>query len=610
MFYILIIIALLTSAMYGFGTSPVLLYLNTSAIRSWRSAVILSLGLITVYATVCFLPLMLLETGILLFVTSNIRMVIVATFMCMLIVLVVINHFNINRYQEICPPKATRLLNVYLLFLILLFVSLGITSFFASTNPLLPLIVAGSFIPITALFCTALLSSDYGFQKPHLSEATYQKLKNNSLAKDRKVLWFGIDSATWDILDEMMAQKRLPHLAKLRKNGSSGRLKTFKPTFSPVLWTSKATGKSPRKHGVRNFVLYRIKGMNEYLELIGIEPFLAKLMTVASKFRIIRIDPVTSLKREALAIWNILSSFDYKVNVLSWFLTDPVEPIKGVMIPEFFYTFSEKKQGMKRSQPYPPDVDTDISNIKARVRTRFESPAGTEEVMKRFDIQGSLLTPKDRRNFEVLKVFYFQDILRLELLNHFIENSNSNLIMVYFHGVDAAQHRFWDSYNTPDSQFQKVIPRYYEFIDDILGELLEKIEGQKTVFITSDHGHEAANVYVQMINRLLGRQPVSGSHANAPDGIFIASGQDITPEVRLDDISLYDIVPTLLPLFSLPIARDMDGQPMEEILLNTIPKPSYIDTYEGLPTLKIEQMGEIDEKEEVLQRLRDLGYID
>jgi len=182
--------------------------------------------------------------------------------------------------------------------------------------------------------------------------------------------------------------------------------------------------------------------------------------------------------------------------------------------------------------------------------------------------------------------------------------------MVYFHGVDAAQHRFWDCHNKTDSIFKHVIGCYYEFIDKILGELLQKISAPKTVFVTSDHGHEATKIHFRLLNAFLRREQVTGSHSSAPDGIFIASGSEIRQGIQLKDISLYDIVPTILPLFNLPVSKDMDGQPIEEIFSKYILPTKYIDSYEGLSVLNFGKRGGIEDNENILKRFKDLGYLD
>ena len=91
---------------------------------------------------------------------------------------------------------------------------------------------------------------------------------NPRLATDRlavqetgqRVLIFGFDGATWDILDPMIAEGRLPNLAALANRGRTYVLETFRPTFSPIIWTSVSTGKNRFQHGIHDVVQTTLPG--------------------------------------------------------------------------------------------------------------------------------------------------------------------------------------------------------------------------------------------------------------------------------------------------------------------------------------------------------------
>jgi len=50
-----------------------------------------------------------------------------------------------------------------------------------------------------------------------------------------------------------------------------------------------------------------------------------------------------------------------------------------------------------------------------------------------------------------------------------------------------------------------------------------------------------------------------------PYGIFIAYGPDVKKGCEVEGVRIYDIAPTILHLYGLPIPRDMDGRVLEEI---------------------------------------------
>jgi len=59
------------------------------------------------------------------------------------------------------------------------------------------------------------------------------------------------------------------------------------------------------------------------------------------------------------------------------------------------------------------------------------------------------------------------------------------------------------------------------------------------------------------------QRPRTGGHR--PHGIFLAYGPDIRPGARLDQLSIYDVAPTVLHLMGLPIPGGMDGRVMQGV---------------------------------------------
>ena len=79
-----------------------------------------------------------------------------------------------------------------------------------------------------------------------------------------RVFLIGIDGASWDILRKLASENKIPNLRKLMERGASGYLDSINwrkkvdkgyGLFSPIIWSSIATGKLPSKHGVEDFRL-------------------------------------------------------------------------------------------------------------------------------------------------------------------------------------------------------------------------------------------------------------------------------------------------------------------------------------------------------------------
>ena len=144
---------------------------------------------------------------------------------------------------------------------------------------------------------------------------------NTNYSKE-KTLLIGWDSADWSIIRPMMAAGKMPALKKFLEKGCSGRIKTLQPSFSPMLWTSIATGKLAHKHGILGFVEPSSDGTD--------------------------IQPVQSTSRKCHALWNILGSRGYKSNVIGWWPSHPAEPISGEMVTNQFQKIKYNKKGEPR----------------------------------------------------------------------------------------------------------------------------------------------------------------------------------------------------------------------------------------------------------------------
>lgn len=74
------------------------------------------------------------------------------------------------------------------------------------------------------------------------------------MSKRNKILLIGWDAADWQIIGPLLAKGQMPALQRLINNGVYGNMATMNPPYSPMLWSTVATGKTPDKHGVLGFI--------------------------------------------------------------------------------------------------------------------------------------------------------------------------------------------------------------------------------------------------------------------------------------------------------------------------------------------------------------------
>jgi predicted AlkP superfamily phosphohydrolase/phosphomutase len=110
------------------------------------------------------------------------------------------------------------------------------------------------------------------------------------------------------------------------------------------------------------------------------------------------------------------------------------------------------------------------------------------------------------------------------------------------------------------------------------------------------------------------RSAVMGCHH--PDGVFIASGPGIVPGIRLETNHILDITPTMLYALGLPIPEDLEGSVItsafdpDHLAKRPIHRGNTAAHGESIAPRGDEEAMDAESEEQVLMRLRALGYIE
>lgn len=86
------------------------------------------------------------------------------------------------------------------------------------------------------------------------------------LHKTRKgrTFFIAVDGADPEVMQELIAQKKLPHFKYIIQNGSYGIHKAYDvcpDSISAILWTSVATGMFPEQHGITEKAFWGWQGI-------------------------------------------------------------------------------------------------------------------------------------------------------------------------------------------------------------------------------------------------------------------------------------------------------------------------------------------------------------
>ncbi|PID78898.1 hypothetical protein CSA17_06230 [bacterium DOLJORAL78_65_58] len=403
----------------------------------------------------------------------------------------------------------------------------------------------------------------------------------NAPAAAEKLLVIGIDSADWRLLDPMLKEGRLPHLAAFRKNSASGRMRTFFPLEkSPVLWASICTGVQPAVHGIHHFV----KGQD------------AK--------------PVTSSAWYAPALWDILGAAQRSTALVGMWTTYPARPIAGVMVSDYV-PYSKGRQKPLEGLCYPDSLSEMV------MRLRVDAEEVTDEQLAMFIPAQQLAMAREKYPHEVDKLasVFAADLTYLNINRELARGDAYDLFFFYLRGPDMISHYFY-KYLTPEQgtyhpkpdaldAFSQVVKRYYDWSDTVLGEVLSWFPADRQAVVVSDHGFYGPR-----------KTGDKGTAEHSEWGIFLVRSPMYEAGARFSQLELLDICPTLLALLGMPPAEDMPGLILDQALTPEGRKrvarleDHRVPTY--MPLRPAAGPGvQVDESvnEEIRKQLRSLGYI-
>jgi predicted AlkP superfamily phosphohydrolase/phosphomutase len=429
----------------------------------------------------------------------------------------------------------------------------------------------------------------------------------------------GVDAAGWDMIVPLVAAGKLPNIGSLMKTGIYGDLETIQPTSSPVIWTTIATGKNYNKHGVSNFVKYRLA--NSYYSTSIPSGFgfgtILKYLSHWTNGKLC--EPIATSGRsiKTSLLWEMLNMAGKEVAVLGWWCTWPVQPVNGYIVSDHYDEMLQKENnGTTHTQTiYPPDLAEKLRPYSRDIAEQVTSELSRFINMPKQDF-GHILSTSEHPTHEAfsqLEHVYFEDLIQKQAVTFILEKTSPELVCVYFRGVDIVGHYFWKYCHPSDYHYRikqseidvfgETISAYYEFVDEAIGEILSLTDENYAIMIISDH---------RMGSVSLGDPgaPRSGGHRGAISGIFIFSGKPFKSNQSAHNASILDITPTALQLFGLPQAQDFDGRVLTEML-----SPEYHAQVIGSPIRSYDRGAKPTSAEkspmdrEIKERLKGLGYI-
>jgi predicted AlkP superfamily phosphohydrolase/phosphomutase len=149
-------------------------------------------------------------------------------------------------------------------------------------------------------------------------------------ARVKKIIFLGLDGLDPQLTEQFMAEGKLPNLARLAAEGSYHRLRTTFPALSPVAWSTFATGVSPAKHNIFDFL---DRSLKTYLpQLSSARVGRPRRVLKLGRLRIPLSRPMLELRRKSQPFWKILGGHGIGCTILRVPITFPPEKFDGKLL--------------------------------------------------------------------------------------------------------------------------------------------------------------------------------------------------------------------------------------------------------------------------------------
>lgn len=254
----------------------------------------------------------------------------------------------------------------------------------------------------------------------------------------------GLDGATWDLLDPLMAEGVMPNLSALVRQGVRAPLHSTWPPVTALAWPTCYTGQNAGKHGVFSFVRLDAAGREHVVDARAVA---------------------------APALWDWVSAAGLRVGVVGVPVTYPVHPVTGFMISDFL-TPPGAADGF-----YPGGLQAELGSWTFHVPPIEERP--TVENTRGFINQ---LTSVAARQFDALQTL--------------LDRHRPDLFFGVWMHTDTVQHGYWGFLHPEHACFaqpeapalrEALYPAFRQ-LDDFLGRLAARSLPDGAILIISDHG--------------------------------------------------------------------------------------------------------------------------
>jgi hypothetical protein len=397
------------------------------------------------------------------------------------------------------------------------------------------------------------------------------------------LLVVGLEGATLDLLLPLARQGRLPFFATLFDEGSYARLESYSPVRPLGLWASVASGKLPFRHALAGPTLLEAPWL-------GAPAGESELRLLPRGFSGLGLDrllgwhrPVGQGDRRTLTVWEIFDRLDRASAVVgapAALLS--VGPAAAQVSDQLFRdlagaphafpaTFAGRVELLRgesppAAAPLVPEAGRGQAAVPVGEALQASLVAARAQDSWRAAVAASLLTDSPPPTALFLDL---PGLLDVELLT-----------LGGFHSAELEGSRAG-----ADRRAAAALTDYMAFLDGTLAELWQKLPEPRVLAVVSAYGVAPPSGVRRVLGEVWRSRRTSGTIADGPDGALLLRGDGVRRGAGLATARIVDLVPTLLYVSRLPIARDFDGRVLTEAfepaLLQSVPL-TFLQSYEDL----------------------------
>jgi predicted AlkP superfamily phosphohydrolase/phosphomutase len=245
----------------------------------------------------------------------------------------------------------------------------------------------------------------------------------------------GLDGTPYSLIQTFLAEGRMPNLAALLDQGSTLPMRSVLPTVSSVAWTSIVTGCNPGKHNIFGF--------------IDRVPLTHEMFIPTSRHVLARtwVDDFDEQGKRVCSI-GVPATF-------------PPKEINGVLVSGFLAP-------SLKGATHPPYLEKELEQAGYVIdidawQARVDREQFLDELFNAFD-------------------------RRCETMFRFLGEEPWDLFVAHIMDTDRLHHFMWRYFEEGHDVYAPWFHRFYERVDRMIGNLVDRIPRDVALFVMSDHG--------------------------------------------------------------------------------------------------------------------------